>query len=142
MSLKEIIEFANRNPVCYVATAEGDQPRVRGFSMWFADETGFYFQTGKPKRIYEQLLKNPKIEVCFYAQGSSPGAGKMLRVSGTVEFIDDLDLKKRVMSERAFLKDMGYDYNSLVIFRIIKGEAYFWTRENSLREKEIQTVKF
>ncbi|MEW6423306.1 MAG: pyridoxamine 5'-phosphate oxidase family protein [Bacillota bacterium] len=142
MSLKEIIEFANQNPVCYVATAEGDQPRVRGFSMWFADETGFYFQTGTPKRIYEQLMKNPKIEVCFYAQGPSPGPGKMLRVSGTVEFINDIDLKKRVMSERPFLKAMGYDYDSLVIFRISRGEAYFWTRENSLKEKEIQTVKF
>jgi uncharacterized pyridoxamine 5'-phosphate oxidase family protein len=41
---QDCIKFANENPVCYIATMDGDQPRVRGFLMWFADEKGFYFQ--------------------------------------------------------------------------------------------------
>jgi pyridoxamine 5'-phosphate oxidase len=38
MDLKDCIEFANKNPVCWLATAEGDQPRVRGFLLWYTDE--------------------------------------------------------------------------------------------------------
>ena len=42
----------------YIATAEGDQPRVRAFAMWFCDNTGFYYHTGTPKKIFGQLKKN------------------------------------------------------------------------------------
>ena len=49
--MNEFIQFANENPVCYLATAEGDQPRVRVLGFWFADETGFYFQTASIKGI-------------------------------------------------------------------------------------------
>jgi len=50
---QDCIKFANENPVCYIATMDGDQPRVRGFLMWFADEKGFYFQ----KRLQQEDQK-------------------------------------------------------------------------------------
>ena len=65
MTFKEFIKFANENKSSYLATVEGDQPRVRGFFMWFADQTGFYFHTGAIKSVYGQLKQNPKVEVCF-----------------------------------------------------------------------------
>ena len=43
MDISECALFANKNPVTYIATTDGDQPRVRAFAMWFADETGFYY---------------------------------------------------------------------------------------------------
>ena len=49
MDFKDCIKFANETPVCYLATADGDQPRVRALGFWFADETGFYFQIGAVK---------------------------------------------------------------------------------------------
>jgi nitroimidazol reductase NimA-like FMN-containing flavoprotein (pyridoxamine 5'-phosphate oxidase superfamily) len=51
MDYKDCIKFANENPVCYVATADGDQPRVWGLLMWFADETGFFFIPGRQSRF-------------------------------------------------------------------------------------------
>jgi len=144
MDLRDVIEFANKNQVCYVATNEGDQPRVRGFLMWFADETGFYYHTGVPKRVYSQLVNNPKVEVCFFAQEAAEPAGKMLRVTGKVEFVDDTNLKKRLVEERPFLKAIvsGDNDPNLVIFRIYSGEARFWTMENNMREDEVEVVYF
>jgi pyridoxamine 5'-phosphate oxidase len=45
MDFKDCVDFANETKTCYLATVEGDQPRVRALGMWYADETGFYFQT-------------------------------------------------------------------------------------------------
>lgn len=105
MGLKECVDFANRVKTAYLATVEGDQPRVRALLMWFADETGFYFQTQTVKALYRQLKENPKVEACFW----DPKEGRMLRVSGVVEFIEDPELKKRCYEERPFLKEMGLE---------------------------------
>lgn len=71
-----------------------------------ADETGFYFHTGAMKPIYSQLKTNNKVEVCFYHQ--SENAGTMMRVTGTVEFVDDVKLKAKLIEERQFLKAWGF----------------------------------
>jgi pyridoxamine 5'-phosphate oxidase len=72
---------------------EGDQPRVRGLLMWFADESGFYFHTGTPKNVCKQLKKNPKLEVCFMAHSQNPAEMKMMRLAGKMKFIEDLKPK-------------------------------------------------
>jgi uncharacterized pyridoxamine 5'-phosphate oxidase family protein len=135
-SFQDCIKFANENPICYLATVEGDQPRVRALGFWFADETGFYFQTVSMKEIPSQLKKNPKTEVCFYHQGDPTGT--VLRISGKVEFLDDMKLREKVMNDRPFLKYLGMTSQSeaLVLFRISQGEAHFWTMENNLKPKE------
>jgi pyridoxamine 5'-phosphate oxidase len=137
MNINDCISFTNENPVCYIATAEGDQPRVRAFGFWFADETGFYFQTSTVKEIPHQLKKNPRTEVCFYKHSGM--IGTMLRITGVVEFVDDMKLRERAFIDRPFLKSFGLTVDSpaLVIFRIAHGQAYFWTMENNLKAKEI-----
>ncbi|MDU1904691.1 MAG: pyridoxamine 5'-phosphate oxidase family protein [Dysgonomonas sp.] len=136
MNIQDVIKFSNDNPVAYVATIDGDMPRVRALGMWFADESGFYFQTGGVKEIPHQLEKNPNVEVCFYHHEGM--IGKMLRISGKAEFVDDRALKERLLEERTFLKDMGLtaDSKELIIFRISHGQAHFWTMENNLKPKE------
>lgn len=137
MNIDTCIRFANDNKLCYLATAEGDQPRVRALGFWFADETGFYFQTGSVKDMYKQLLQNPKAEACFYKQEGM--IGTMLRVTGKIEFINDKKLKERVLNERPFLKEYGLTIDSpgLIIFRISHGQAHFWNMENNLKPKEM-----
>lgn len=144
MSLKEAIDFANSNPACYVGTCEGEQPRVRGFLMWFANETGFYFHTGTMKQVYRQMQSNPNVEICFFAQEPEEPAGKMLRVAGKVEFVDDIKLKEKLLKERPFLQAICADPADpgLVVFRVYTGEAYFWTMGNNTRENEVEHVKF
>ena len=143
MDFQDYVKFANENPVCYLATAEGDQPRVRALMMWYADETGFYFQSQSVKALCKQLEKNQNVEVLFYAPEDN--GGKVMRVSGKVEFIEDTSIRAKVLDERPFLKEMGIkdpENPLLAIFKLYTGEAYFWTREWSMRESEIERVKF
>jgi uncharacterized pyridoxamine 5'-phosphate oxidase family protein len=148
MSFQDCVKFANENPVCYVATTDGNQPRVRAFVIFFADENGFYFGTLSPKDVSRQLKTNPKVEVCFF-NNAGPQAimdMKMMRVSGEIEFLDDMALKTRIFEERQFLgKSLGMtgpDDPRIEIFRIHEGEAYFWTMSDNMREREIERIKF
>lgn len=140
MDFKDCIKFANETPVCYLATVEGDQPRVRALGFWFADESGFYFQTAAMKDMYKQLQANPKVEACFWQSDETPW--KMMRVAGEIEFVDDPELKKKVLEDRPFLKKSGmtFDHLGLIIFRIAKGEAYFWTTATNFEPKKF--IKF
>ncbi len=136
-TIQDCIRFTNENPVCYLATVEDDQPRVRALGMWFADETGFYFQTASLKEIPGQLAGSPKVEACFYKHEGTTGT--MLRVAGKTEFITDHSMKEKALADRPFLKIFGLTANSpeLIIFRISHGEAHFWTMEDNLKPKEI-----
>ncbi len=140
MDFKDCIKFANETPVCYLATMDGNQPRVRALGFWFADDKGFYFQIGAMKNIYGQLQANRKVEACFWQPGEATGT--MMRVAGEVEFLDDQELKKKVLEDRPFLKEFGmtFDHPGLIIFRITKGEAYFWTMKTNFEPKKF--IKF
>ena len=143
MNFQDCVKFANEHPVCYVATVEGDQPRVRALRMWFADDKGFYFQTESTKSVCKQLKANPKIELCFFVPG--PNVGTMMRANGKVEFINDPGLKAKVLAERPFLKGLGVkgpEDPLLVVFRVCSGEAYFWTMANNMKEAEIERKTF
>lgn len=136
MTIQDCIKFTNENPFCSLATIDNGQPRVRIVAFWFADETGFYFQTGAIKDMAKQLKINPKMEACFYKPDDKMGT--MLRIDGEVEFIDDLKLKERAIADRPFLKKFGLTADSprLLVFRLSHGQAYFWTEEKNLLPKE------
>jgi uncharacterized pyridoxamine 5'-phosphate oxidase family protein len=136
MNILDCIKFTNENPVCYLATAENDQPRVRALGFWFADDTGFYFQTTSLKEFPQQLKENPKTEICFYKHEGM--IGTMLRISGKAEFLDEPKLREKAMNDRPFLKSFGLTVDSpkMIIFRIAHGKAHFWTMDKNLAPKE------
>ena len=74
--------------VYYLATAEGDQPRVRPFGTAHIFDGRLYIQTGKKKDVSKQLAANPKAEICAFKDG------KWLRVSG--ELVEDDRREARV----------------------------------------------
>lgn len=68
-----------------------------------------------------------------------------MRVTGLVEFVDDIELKKKVLAERPFLAKMGItdpEDPVLVVFKIYTGEAFFWTLKDSMHESEIPRIRF
>jgi pyridoxamine 5'-phosphate oxidase len=137
MNLHDCIKFSNENPICYLATVDNDQPRVRAIGFWFADETGFYFQTSSIKEFPHQLQKNPNTEICFYKHEGM--IGTMLRIAGKVEFMNDRKLQEKVLLDRPFLKnfDITIDSPKLILFRIAHGQAHFWTMDTNLNPKEM-----
>ena len=141
MDLKDCYQFANENKTCYLATAEGDQPRVRALGMWYADETGFYFQAQTVKAMYKQIEKNPKVELYFSAKDFS----KVLRVYGKVKIITDSKIRAKCIEERPFVKNFGItepDNPLLAVFQVYTGEAYFWTMDDSMKEADLPRIKF
>ena len=141
MDFKDCVEFANANKTCYFATVEADQPRVRAFGMWYADDTGFYFQSQSVKAVYKQLEKNPKIEVFFTNQDHS----KNMRVYGKVKFITDKKVRAKCIAERPFVKNYGITDPGnplLAVFHLYAGEAYFWSGADSMKEDKIPRIKF
>jgi uncharacterized pyridoxamine 5'-phosphate oxidase family protein len=139
MKFQECIGFATEHPVCSLATVDGDQPRVRTFLLWRANEDGFFFETLNPKDVYKQLKDNPKVEMCFYNNEADLEKAKTMRLSGEVEFLDDPDLKKQLLTDWPFLQEAEA---VLELFRIRSGEAFFWTMDDVLKEKEIEKVHF
>jgi pyridoxamine 5'-phosphate oxidase len=140
MDFKDCVKFANENKTCYLATVEGDQPRVRAMGMWYADETGFYFQAQTVKALYKQIEKNPKVEIFFHGK-----EGKVMRVYGKVKIITDTKIRARCIEERPFVKNFGItspDHPMLAVFQVYTGEAYFWTGADSMKEANIPRIKF
>lgn len=143
MDFSACVKFATGHPMTYIATAEGDQPRVRALMMWFADQTGFYYHTGTPKAVVRQLKKNPKVELCFYKPGD--GAGTMMRVTGKVEFLEDAALEERLFQDRPWVKALmktAPENARLAMFRVAHGDAYFWTMADNMREGDVPHMKF
>ncbi len=136
MNVDDCIKFATENPISFLSTLDGDQPRVRGLLLWFADKTGFYFNTGSTKDMYKQLLANPKVELCFFDAKSK--SMTQMRVTGNVEFLNDLVIKKKLLDARPFLKQWGMTPESpgLIVFRVAKCMAHFWTIETNMQPKQ------
>jgi pyridoxamine 5'-phosphate oxidase len=136
MNKSEILGFLNANPVFHLTTVEGNKPHVRGMLMYRADENGILFHTGKTKDIHRQLTENPNVEMCF-SNGNFENLIQ-IRVSGTVELIEDLELKKEIAEKREFLKpwveQMGYE--PLAVYRTKNGVATIWTMKTNFAPKE------
>lgn len=140
MNKSEILEFLNANPVFHLATIEGDKPRVRGMLLYRADENGIIFHTGKMRDLHRQLTQNPNVEMSF--NNSSDENLIQVRVSGTVELIENIKLKKEIVEEREFLKplveQMGYDF--LAVYRMKNGTASVWAMKTNLAPKELVEI--
>ena len=67
--MNEVYEFLKKAGVYYLATQEGDQPRVRPFGTVLLFEGKLYIQTGKTKKVAKEMDKNPKIEISAMADG-------------------------------------------------------------------------
>jgi uncharacterized pyridoxamine 5'-phosphate oxidase family protein len=67
--MQEVYEFLKAAGTYYLATAEGDQPRVRPFGTVDLFEDKLYIQTGKSKSVSRQIQANPKAELCAFKDG-------------------------------------------------------------------------
>jgi uncharacterized pyridoxamine 5'-phosphate oxidase family protein len=136
MNKNEVFDFLNANPVFHLATVEGNKPHVRGMLMYRADENGIIFHTGKTKDLHKQLTENPNIEMSFN-NGNFQDLVQ-IRISGTVQLVEDIELKKEIVQKREFLKpwveQMGY--GPFAVYRMKNGTAAVWTLKTNFSPKE------
>ena len=133
MNKSEILAFLNVNPSCHLATVEGNKPHVRGMRICKADENGIILQTFKIKDLYRQLSENPNVELCF----NNYKDNIQVRVSGTVELVEDMELKKEIIAKRERFKPLieKEGYEVVAVYRLEKGVATVWTFETNLAPK-------
>jgi len=134
MTKEEILEFVTKNPVCSLATIDGNQPRVRTIMLYKADENGIIFCTGRDKAVHKQLQANPAAELCFY----NAEQGLQVRIEGTVEMLDDLELKKKVVEAFTFLKPWveSQGYEVMICYHLKNARALTWTMETNFEPKQ------
>ncbi len=98
--IERVCKFLDEAQTYYLATVEGDQPRVRPFGTAIIANGRLYIQTGKVKSVSKQLAANPKAEICAFKDG------KWLRVSGELVNDDDHEVKVAMLEKMPVLKDM------------------------------------
>ena len=110
--MQRVEKFLNEAGVYYLATVEGDQPRVRPFGTAHIFEGKLYIQTGKGKDVSKQIAANPKVELCAF-KGDT-----WLRVAGELAEDDRLEAKQSMLSAYPSLKKMysAEDANTQVLY--------------------------
>ena len=113
-SMKEVCNFLKQCGVYYLATAEGNQPRVRPFGTAVIYQNRLYIQTGKRKNVAKQMMANPKVEICAY----DPSSGKWLRIEATVVPDERIEAKQFMLDQYPSLKNMysATDDNTFVLY--------------------------
>ena len=94
LDMNRIVEELKKIKVFYIATIEGDQPRVRLFSSVVEFEGNAYICCGNHKEIYKQLSKNPKIELCGMYDG-----GTWLRVTAIVKEDNRTEVQQAILDD-------------------------------------------
>lgn len=110
--MKEVYEFLKACGTYYLATVEGDQPRVRPFGTIDLFEGKLYIQTGKVKEVSKQIQANPKAELCAFDKGV------WVRIECELVRDENLEAKKHMLDEYPNLKAMysAEDDNTEVLY--------------------------
>ena len=110
--MEKVLEFLKECGTYYLATVEGDQPRVRPFGTAEIFEGKLYIQTGKVKPVSHQIQANPKVEICAFK------GGKWLRIAGSLVRDDRIEAKADMLEKNPGLKRMysAEDDNTEVLY--------------------------
>lgn len=99
--MNEVYEFLKNCGVYYLATAEGDQPRVRPFGTIDLFEDKLYIQTGKSKAVAQQMKANSKVEI-----SAMSADGRWIRISAEAVLDDNVEAQEHMLDAYPNLKAM------------------------------------
>lgn len=110
--MERIVKFLKEAGIYYLATVEGDQPRVRPFGTAHIFEGRLYIQTGKVKDVSKQLMANPKAEICAFK------GGEWIRIAGELVEDDRIEARQSMLDAYPSLKNMyaADDGNTQVLY--------------------------
>lgn len=130
--MERVEKFLKDANVYYLATMEGDQPRVRPFGTAHIFEGKLYIQTGKVKEVYKQLKENPKAEICACMKD------QWLRVSGELMEDDRREARQSMLDDYPSLQSMySADDGNTAVFYFQNATAVF-----SSFQAEPEVIKF
>ncbi len=98
--MNEVYEFLKAAGTYFLATLDGDQPRVRPFGTIDLYDGRLYIQTGKRKDVADQMKANPKIEICAMHEG------KWLRIQAEAILDENIEAQVHMLDNYPSLKNM------------------------------------
>lgn len=123
--MDKVIQFLTENPTFYLATVDGNVPKVRPFGFVMNYNNKMYFCTGNQKNVYKQLKANPQFEV-----STTSKTGEWLRLSGKAVFDTNKETKQAALNSAPFLSTLyGADDPKFEVFYIENAEAKFYNRQ-------------
>jgi uncharacterized pyridoxamine 5'-phosphate oxidase family protein len=130
--MQTVYDFLKKTQTYYLATVEGDQPRVRPFGTIDIFEGKLYIQTGKVKEVAKQLSKNPKLEICAF------DGGKWIRIQALAVEDDRREPRQHMLDAYPDLKGM---------YSADDGNTQVWYLKNGVATitefgKEPETIRF
>ena len=130
--MERVEKFLKDANVYYLATMEGDQPRVRPFGTAHIFEGKLYIQTGKVKEVYKQIKENPKAEICACMKD------QWLRISGELIEDDRREARQSMLDDYPSLQSMySADDGNTAVFYFQNATAVF-----SSFQAEPEVIKF
>jgi len=110
--MREVYEFLKKCETYYLATVDGDQPRVRPFGTVNIFDGKLYIQTGKAKNVSKQMKANPKIEI------SATSGAEWIRIQAIVVEDDRVEAKQSMLDNYPSLQSMysATDGNTQVLY--------------------------
>lgn len=124
--MQEVFEFLKKCQTFFIATEEGNQPRVRPFGVVNIFEGKLYIQTGKSKNVSKQMQANPNVEICGLMDG------KWVRLEGKVVRDDRREAKASMLDANPVLKNMysaDDDNTEVLYFENAKATFYSFTED-------------
>ena len=110
--MESVVKFLKEAGTYYLATVDGDQPRVRPFGTVNVFEGKVYIQTGKVEDVSKQLHKNPKAEICAFKDG------EWIRIAGELVEDDRIEARQSMLDAYPSLQGMykADDGNTEVLY--------------------------
>lgn len=100
LKMERVVKFLKDANTYYLATVDGDQPRVRPFGTAHVFEGKLYIQTGKSKDVSKQIHANPKVEICAFLNG------EWLRLAGELVEDDRIEARQSMLDAYPSLQGM------------------------------------
>ncbi len=121
-NMKEVQAYLKDCGAFFIATVDGDQPRVRAFGVSEIINDRLYIMTGKVKDVYKQMAKNGKFEICAL----KPSGSEWMRLSGTLVNDETLAVKEEFLNRNESLKSMyKADDDNMAVLYITNATARF-----------------
>ena len=118
--MNEALKFLTDNQTFYIATVDGDEPKVRPFGFVMEFDQKIYFGTSNQKDVFKQLKANPKFEVC-----TADKTGRWIRLKGKAVFDNNIAAKEKAFEVMPRLAKIYQNASNPIfeVFFVVGGEA-------------------
>lgn len=121
-NMEEVQAYLKECGTFFIATTDGDQPRVRPFGVSEIINGRLYIMTGKVKDVFKQMAANGKFEICAL----KPSGSEWMRLSGTLVNDETLAVKEEFLNRNPGLKSMyKADDGNMAVLYITNATARF-----------------